>query len=358
MGTGLTVDDLTLEDIAQMAGVSRATVSRILNNRVGARSKARDTVLEIIERTGFQPNVAARSLASQRTYVIGHVIPQRADFVFTDPYLTQLSQAIAHSCEQSEYILALFLITSESEEKKLYTRIANKGLLDGVIIHAGQGPLVYELIEKLSSKNIPFVISGRAPLKSSHVSYVAVDDLQGAYSAVSHLFQLGRKRIAIVTGDLHFEPGPGLDRLAGYRKALEERGVNIIEELIGSGDFTEESGYNATKQVLKHKPDAIFVSSDKMALGTLRALKELGISVPDDIAIVGFDDVQPSWHATPPLTTVRVPIEAMGRSLVSMLFDIIENGAKPPRRLLFDTELIIRKSCGAVADNIHNPTAR
>jgi DNA-binding LacI/PurR family transcriptional regulator len=179
----------------------------------------------------------------------------------------------------------------------------------------------------------------------SEASYIDVDNSVGAHNAVRHLVHLGRRRIGTIAGP--FITTPGLDRFDGYKKALEESNLEYDDRLVVEGDFTESSGYYCAKRLLAHQPDALFIASDMMAIGAQRAIRETGLSIPGDVAIVSFDDLPPATQANPTLTTVRQPIYRMGIKLVETLLDIIENGPHPPRRVIFGTELVIRESCGA-----------
>jgi LacI family transcriptional regulator len=187
------------------------------------------------------------------------------------------------------------------------------------------------------------VLDGRH--EDPRVSFVDTDNVAGAYTAVSHLIRLGRRRIATVAG-----PADNLaasDRKQGYLNALRNRGHSTDKDLIVAGDFTEVSGYEAMRRLLPHKPDAVFVASDTMALGVLRALRGAGIKVPDDLALVSFDDLPHAATADPPLTTVRQSIQRRGVMEVGILIDILHNGPEPARRLVMPAELVIRTSCGA-----------
>jgi LacI family transcriptional regulator len=199
------------------------------------------------------------------------------------------------------------------------------------------------LIPQLIANRIPFVVHGRH--EDSQVSFVDVDNEMGAYTAVSHLVRLGRQRIAHITG-----PSDSLaaeDRKRGYLKALQEQRVRVDESLIAHGDFTETSSYEAMQRLLHHEPDAVFVASDSMALGALRALRKASKRVPEEVAVVGFDDMPQAETASPPLTTVRQPIRRAGALAVEMLIDILQNGPERPRRIILPTELVIRASCGS-----------
>jgi LacI family transcriptional regulator len=333
--------NLTLEDVARQAGVSRSTVSRVINGKPNVRPEVRDRVLQVIDETGYRPNLAARSLASQRSNLIGLVVPRSVQVLFTDPYYPRLIQGITHACNQHDQTLAFFLLHDQDQEERLYPRIVREGMLDGVIIQAAQTE--DDLVARLVEARIPSVVAGR-PVRVRHLSYVDVDNVSGAYSATSHLIRAGRQRIATVTGPLN--TAVGQDRLRGFKNALNDRGLSPDDRLIVEGDFTEAGGYFATRRLLARPPDAIFVASDTMALGALRALREAGKAVPQDVAMVGYDDLPLAAHTTPPLTTVRQPIRRLGIRLVETLLDLIDNGPEPPRRVIFDTELVIRESCG------------
>jgi LacI family transcriptional regulator len=331
---------LTVEQIAKLSGVSRSTVSRVINNHPNVKPGVRQRVLEVIAETGYHPNPAARSLASRRSGIIGLVIPRAVQSLFTDPYYPRLMQGVAQACNANDYTLSLFLFHTEDEEQKLYPRVLRTRLIDGLIVSASQigDPLIPELI----NNGVPFVMVGR-PNDLPCVSFVDVDNVVGVYTAISHLIRLGYKRIATITGPLNTTVG--LDRRQGYLDALNDRNRSIDGTLIVEGDFTELGGHSAMQRLIPHQPDATLVASDTMAFGALRALREAGLSVPDDVAVVGFDDLPTSALADPPLTTIRQPIRRVGAQAVETLIDILTNGPEPPRRITLSTELIIRASC-------------
>jgi LacI family transcriptional regulator len=342
LGKGFGVGKLTLEQIAQMAGVSRSTVSRVVNHHPGVKPSIRERVLQVIQETGYHPDPAARSLAGRRSGLIGLVVPRAVQFLFIDPYYPRLMQGIAQACNSYDYILSLFLFHTEEEEQKLFPRLLRNQLVDGIIVSAL--PLDDSLVSQLLLNEIPFVMIGR-PDNPTRISFVDVDNVAGAYSAVRHLIQLGRKRIATITGPLNTTVG--LDRRQGYLNALNDRGMLIDGTLIVAGDFTEVSGYTGMQRLLCQKVDAVFAASDTMAFGALRAIRQAGVTVPDEIAVVGYDDLPLATTSEPPLTTVRQPIRRLGVQAVENLIDILANGRYPPRHVVTTTELIIRASCGS-----------
>lgn len=334
--------NLTLEKIARLSGVSRSTVSRVINKHPNVSEDVRKRVLAVIQETGYHPNIAARTLASNRSWMLGLVLPRSVSSFFADPYFPRLAQGIAQACNQYEYTLGLFLVGSKDDEDTIYPRISRKGMLDGILIQSGQ--IGDQLIDRLIASNIPLVVVGR-PFQTEKVSFIDVDNIAAAYNAVSHLIRLGYQRIGTIAG----LPGStvSIDRKEGYLKALTRRDLNVDETLIVDSDFTEAGGYYAMQQLLPAKPDAVFAASDLMAIGAMRAVREAGLIIPDDIAFVGFDDIPPATQHDPQLTTVRQPIVEFGFNAVEILIDLIENGIEPARRIVMETELIIRDTCGA-----------
>lgn len=334
--------NLTLEDIAEKAGVSRSTVSRVINNQPNVREDVRGRVLQVINDTGYRPNVAARSLASQRTSMIGLVMPHSVSHFFTDPYFPHLVQGIAQGCNKYEQTLGLFLVASKDDEEKIFPRVSRGSMLDGVIVQAGHhgDPTVGRLMRA----NIPVVFLGR-PFQIEGVSYVDIDNVEGAYNAVAHLIRLGYQRIGTIAGPEHSTVG--IDRKQGYHNALRDRDIEIDGQLTVEGDFTEAGGYRAMQKMLPAQPEAVFAASDIMAIGAMRAARDAGLSIPNEIAFVGFDDLPLATPPNPLLTTVRQPIHRFGATAVETLIDLIENGPEPPRRIIMSTELVVRDSCGA-----------
>ncbi|PKO04591.1 MAG: LacI family transcriptional regulator [Chloroflexi bacterium HGW-Chloroflexi-3] len=331
------MSSLNLIKIAKMAGVSRSTVSRVLNDHPNVSDVVRERVQKIIRDTGYQPNLSARALRSRRSNIIGLVLPQTMDTLFSDPYFPILTQGIAQACNQYKKTLALFI---EGSDKDVVQRVTQKGLLDGFVIQSGK--LQESFSNKLLESNIPFVVVGRPDIPGQ--SYIDVDNVQGAIQAVHHLQGLGYQKIAHITGDM--DTFAGKDRLAGYRQAMQDSPLGLDENLILEGDFGEESAYLAAQSLTKWGVDAIFVASDRMARGAIRALSEAGLRVPEDVGIVGYDDLSPAIAAHPMMTTVRQPVREFGYKAVELLLEKLEDEDSPIRQLIIDVELIIRDSCG------------
>jgi LacI family transcriptional regulator len=331
---------LTLEDIARLSGVSRSTVSRVINADVNVKNETRNKVQQVLNNYSFQPNLAARGLATGRTNVIGVVIPASVGVIFTDPYFPQLLQGVSVVCNTRDYSVMLWLAEPDYEQRMI-TRILHNGLVDGVIVVSI--PMNDSIIQSLIESKMPFILIGRHPTEK--VNFLDVDNMQAGRKATMHLVRLGYKRIATITG-LQNQVA-GYDRYQGYLKALQDSYHQVRPELVAEGDFTEEGGYNAMNRLLKYKPDAVFVASDMMAYGAMRALREANLRIPEDVAVVGFDDNPASSKTIPPLTTVRQPISQMGSKAADFLINIIETGAQSTQKVILDTELVVRESCGA-----------
>lgn len=334
---------LTLEEIGRIAGVSRSTVSRVINDHPNIRPAVRQRVEDVIRQTGYQPNSAARSLASRQSRVFGLVMPSILQSAFADPYYPLVIQAISHACNQNDYTPALFLFQTPEEEEKVSQRIVASGLIDGLIITADT--INSTFVSKIQQYEIPFVQIGRPPKSNAAaISYVDVDNEAGAYLAASHLVQLGYRRIGQLATSHNTA---GADRDAGFRHALADRGLELDEALVNVSDFSEAGGYQAMQALLDQQPDAVFAQSDAIALGAVRAIRDRGLRVPDDIAVVGFDDMPLAANADPPLTTIRQPINRTGMLAVDTLIDIVRTTPEPARHIVLPVELVIRASSGA-----------
>ncbi|MBN1666143.1 MAG: LacI family DNA-binding transcriptional regulator [Anaerolineales bacterium] len=337
---------LTLEEIARQAGVSRSTVSRVVNQHPSVSPEVRARVMQVIEATGYQPNLAARSLASQRTRIIGLLIPRRIDSIFGDPFFPGLTMGIAQACNHFDYTVSLFLTDTLEDERKLLPRLSQPGMVDGVIVQS-----TYEqdpAIPALQGGQVPFIVVGR-PFAGLYTAFVDVDNVAGARLAVDHLASLGYRRIATITGALNTQAAR--HRLQGYRQALAEHGLAAAEDWVQEGDFSEAGGYQATVRLLalpaQERPQAIFAASDAMALGALRACQAAGLAVPEQLALVGFDDLPPAASSRPALTTIRQPIQVLGYRAVELLVGMLETSGEDLPQHVLQPELVVRQSCGA-----------
>lgn len=335
-----------LEDIARKAGVSRSTVSRVINNEPYVSEATRAKVQAIIEAEGFSPNPVARMLVTQRTRVIGVVIPHTLQIAFQDPYyFPTLLQGVSEATYSHDYATLLWWGHSRMEEEHFHQRILQNKLMDGLIIASATSndPLLGHVLET----GIPFVTVERPLRYENDINYVSVDNVQAARNAVEHLISLGRRCIGHITGAL--DNTDGQERLTGYRQAIEASGLEFDPALVAEGRFTHQSGYIGAKALLKQRVDAIFAANDISAMGAFQAMNEAGVRVPEDVALVGFDDLPISVQVKPHLTTVRQPIQQKGNLATSLLIDLIEGRTEGPRQIILPTQLIIRETCGALS---------
>lgn len=333
---------VTLEGVAQAAGVSRATVSRVVNGSPKVSPEARREVEKTIARMGYVPNRAARSLVTRRSDSVGVVIREPASRLFGDPYFPQLLRGISSVLAPRGLQLILLMPQSREEDRGL-EQYLTAGHVDGVLLASlhGDDPLP----GRLAAAGTPVVVGGRPP-KGVQVSFVDNDNHGGAVAAVSHLIESGRHTVATISGPLDMEAG--VARLLGYREAMQSAGRSLDPSLEAEGDFTQEGGVRAMRALLQRHPelDAVFVASDLMAAGALQVLNATERRVPDDVAIVGFDDSPIALMAVPPLSTVRQSIEEMGREMVRLILESIDERDRAPRQVILATELILRGSCG------------
>ncbi len=330
----------TLEAVAEAAGVSRATVSRVVNGSTKVSADVRKAVEREILRLGYVPNRAARSLVTRRSDSVGVVITEPSGRLFADPFFPRLLRGISTELGARDLQLVLLMPETPRDAARAEAYLGG-GHVDGVLLVSlhGNDPLP----KRLASRGIPIVVGGR-PLRGTSYHYVDIDNRGGARNAVNHLTSLGRTVIATVAGPA--DMAPGLDRLAGYREGLEDAGLTPDRSLEAVGDFTHDGGRAAMRAILAARPDvdAVFAASDLMAAGALQALQEAGRSVPRDVAVVGFDDAPIAPTTQPPLTSVRQPAEEMGREMVRLLVESTERQDAVPRHVVLGTELVRRAS--------------
>ncbi len=323
-----------------MAGVSRATVSRVVNGSPRVSERARSAVARAVDELGYVPNRAARSLVTRRTDSIALVVAEPETRLFSDPFFARTVRGISQVLTERNLQLVLLMAQSPDEHDRV-GRYLTGGHVDGVLLISlhGNDPLPMQL----HKAGVPVVLGGR-PVPRMRISCVDTDNAGGARDAVAYLLQRGRRRVATITGPT--DMGAGVDRLEGYRQALSEAGLEHDDDLIEGGDFSQESGERAMNSLLKRRPDldAVFVASDLMAAGALRSLRDAQRAVPADIAVVGFDDSAVARMTEPSLTTVRQSIEDLGREMANLLLRQIASPTAGVQKLVLGTELVIRRS--------------
>ncbi|WP_238434503.1 MULTISPECIES: LacI family DNA-binding transcriptional regulator [unclassified Frankia] len=330
----------TLEEVAELAGVSRATVSRVVNGSSRVSPEALASVTAAIAQLGYVPNRAARSLVTRRTDTLVLIVHERPDTVFSDPFFASVLRGVNRALSPTDLQLVLLQAQGEAQRDRALRYVGN-GHVDGVLLISLHGDDI--MPNAIAAAGVPLVMAGRL-LTGRMVDYVDADNVGGARDAVGHLLATGRRRIATVAGPP--DMSVGVDRLRGYTEAVRAAGGDAAAGWVVVGDFTEASGQAATERLLAEHPDldAVFAASDLMALGALRALRAAGRRVPDDVAVVGFDDAALAAYADPPLTTVRQQVELMGQEMVQLLLARIADPDGEPRELILPTELVIRAS--------------
>ncbi|MEU0670138.1 LacI family DNA-binding transcriptional regulator [Streptomyces lavendulocolor] len=338
----------TLEAVAARAGVSRATVSRVVNGGAGVRQALVEKVREAVEELGYVPNHAARTLVTRRNGAVAVIIAEPEFRVFSDPFFEQQVRGISRELTAHDSQLVLLWVEGPGDYDRI-GRYLGGGHVDGALafsVHDND-----ELPSIIRRAQVPAVFGGRpgwpGATAGPAVPYVDCDNRGGAREAVRHLLSLGRERVAHIAGPR--DQTSAMDRMDGYQDVLLAAGPGLIAQ----GDFTEESGARAMAELLEQRPDldAVFAANDLMASGALRVLRERGLRVPEDVALVGFDDMTSIAEATdPPLTTVRQDIEGMGRLMVRLLMRVLnadeaEPGAgSAPGSVITPTELVRRAS--------------
>jgi DNA-binding LacI/PurR family transcriptional regulator len=324
----------TLEAVAALAGVSRATVSRVVNGATNVKPGVRTAVMRAVEELGYIPNSAARSLVTRRTDSIALVVSEPPSRVFSDdPFFSAVIRAVSQELEAADRQVILMLASSAAGHSRVERYVAG-GHVDGVILLSMHG--ADPLPASLGRARVPMVSHGR-PVSSLPVPYCDCDNHGGARAAVEHLVGRGRRRIATIAGPPDMTAAQ--DRLDGYRSCLDDAGH---PSLVARGDFTRESGTAAMRRLLADDPgiDAVFAASDLMAIGALGALRAAGRRVPDDVAVAGFDDIGLAKFSEPPLTTVRQPVAEVAACIVQMLL----TDDPPAGPVILPTELIVRES--------------
>ncbi|MEO6143095.1 MAG: LacI family DNA-binding transcriptional regulator [Dermatophilaceae bacterium] len=328
----------TLETVAAEAGVSRATVSRVVNLATTVSPAVRDSVEAAIARLGYVPNRAARSLVTRRTGSVAVVMREPAEFGVADPYLASLVVAAGQSLIGTGTHMVVLMAPSDDEDP-WFSNFLRSGVADGVLLlstHDGD-PLPDELVRA----GIPLVVAGRLPRRMAGVTVVDVDNVAGGRAAAGRLLSTGRRQVATIAGPPDMPAA--VDRLSGFRNALAAAGRPA--DVLAYGAWTLSSGERATADLLAREPgiDGLFAANDLMAIGAIRALRHAGRRVPGDVAVIGYDDIDIAANTDPPLTTIRQPAAEMTRTMIDLLLRRVKNESVPDTVLL-PVELVVRSS--------------
>ena len=329
----------TIKDVAQKARVSRATVSLALNGKPGVASGTRRRILGIADRLNYQPNASAKGLALQKTQTLGVIVPD-----ISSPFYAELVRGVEEEASARGYYLMLATTTGGPPREQMYFRLLGEQRVDGIIVLTPRGDESF--IHQIQAEGFPLVVVDRDIQASDDVVEVIIDNFHGALAAVEHLIGLGYKRIGLINGIPELQASQ--DRLRGYQVALQEHGLPLHPKWTVIGNFCDEGGYLGMKELLALDPplEAVFAASDVMAIGAIRAIREAGKRIPEDMAIVGFDDTPSSAYFIPSLTTVRQPIARMGAIACHLLLQLIAGEELPQRKLILQTRLVVRDSCG------------
>ncbi len=330
----------TLDEVARLAGVSRATASRAINggNRVSPTALA--AVEAAVATLGYTPNPAARSLVTRRTDSVALVVPEPDERVFSDPFFVHTLRSVNRVLAPRDLQLVLLLARPGDEERRML-RYLGRRHIDGAVVvsHHSED----RLAEHLASLGLPCAFVGRPWSGADKVPYVDTDNIAGARLAAEHLVERGCRRIGTIAGPV--DMAAGIDRLDGWRSAVLDAGLR--DDVVEHGDFTEAGGARATRALLDAHPDVdgLFVASDLMAAGALEALAAAGRAVPDDVAVIGYDDLGVAERVTPALTTVRQPLNEMAEQATRLVLDQLDR-TRPtqPVRVIFPPSLVVRQS--------------
>ncbi|OYD16783.1 hypothetical protein CH333_02720 [candidate division WOR-3 bacterium JGI_Cruoil_03_44_89] len=327
----------TIKEVAERAGVSITTVSRVINGNPKVRQDTRERVYEVIKELGYVPSAIARGLTLGRTHTIGLILPEIADGFFS-----QVIRGADEAAVRQNFHLLVSTFHSHRSDEELSFRLLGEGRVDGLILM--DPTLGDDFLMEFHRSSFPIVVLCKK-IKYTNCKYVVIDDLQGAYQAVVHLIKHGYKRIATIRGPL--DNYDAFQRLAGYKSALKDYNIKLNPEYIVDGNFQWEGGESAMHILLDlvQPPDAVFAANDPMAIGAMEAVKKRGLSIPKDMAIIGFDDIELARLVTPPLTTVHLPMYELGAMAVESITGMLK-GKSTRRKNILKTGLVIRKSCG------------
>ncbi len=335
---------VTIADIAKKANVSKMTVSRVINGSGPVKEETAERIRQIIKELHYQPNLIARSLSSKRSNTVGVIIP-KVKQVFLDSYIAEISSGITETVLERDYRMMLFPVEIDSKRNSDYLNIVRSHIADGLIILKSKinDPNISLLVEN----KIPFLLVNHKKYKKKY-NFIDTENITGAKMAVEYLYGLGHRDIAFISGSM--DETNSIDRLKGYQSALKRLNLDYNPEWIINGDFCKEKAYEGVGRLLKLKkrPTAIFCSDDYMAIGAIERLKKEGLSVPADMSVIGFDDIELAAYYKPALSTIRQPLLELGKMAANYLIDIIEGKQKSLVRKFLKVKLIKRASCRAL----------
>ncbi|MBN1888685.1 MAG: LacI family DNA-binding transcriptional regulator [Thermoflexales bacterium] len=340
--------NITILDVASQAGVSYGTVSRVINNSPHVKAATRERVQAVMQRLGYVVDRRARSLAGRSSRVIGVLLPDLGT-----GYIGEIMRGIDTELELNQYDMMIYTTHRREAKETNYITAMTQGVAEGLLLILPRNPGAY--IEILRSRDFPFVLIDHQGTDEKCIA-VGATNWQGGYIATEYLVRLGHRRIGLIAGSPDL--GSANERLDGYKAALKTHHLPVDQSLIQPGDFAQPAGFQGAKALLSlsSPPTAIFASNDVMAFGAMEAVRDSGLSIPCDISIIGFDDIPQSLLVYPPLTTVRQPLEQMGRVATQILLAVLDDPQREYKRMELPTELVIRESCRSLNAPIRTGT--
>ncbi len=332
---------VTIKDVAKAAGVAASTVSRVIADNPRISQKTKEKVLQVMKEMDFYPNAIARSLANRSTKTIGVIMPHSSEQVFVNPFFTEVMRGIGMSAMKRGYNVLFSTGSDIEEEYRSTSKLVNEQRVDGLILLTSR--IKDKTIDELIKKKFPFVVVGKHP-KLENINWVDNNNQEAGYTATEHLIKQGHKSIGFIGGEFTYVFMG--ERFKGYKKALDSFSIEFSKEFLALEEFLEEGGYRAMKKLLSNKkrPTAVVVADDLMAFGVMRAIKEEGLRIPQDISVVGFNDTPLASYVDPPLTSVEIFVFDLGYNASEVLINQLEQEDDQKKHIIVPTRLKIRKS--------------
>ncbi|GAB1420823.1 LacI family DNA-binding transcriptional regulator [Anaerolineales bacterium] len=337
---------MSLEKIAKIAGVSKSTVSRVINDDINVSEKTRALVKKVIEEVGYNPNSAARSLVTKRTQTIGVAIPNAISILFdTSFYFPTILRGISKTTSERHYATLLFIGESGEDDLRFSRRIMHRKMMDGIIIVSPT--LGHPLFDELIQSGTPFISADRVVHPRQNINYITVENIESSRKAVNHLIQQNRSRVAMLAGNPNIIDT--LDRIEGYKLALADHQIPFDPDLLMVEEYSYEFGYQSIQSLIDKGIDfdSVYASQSTLAVGAVNALMDNHISLPDQVSLIAFDDLADAMNPRIRISTMHQPVFEKGALLASTLIDLIEGKIEPPIQRFLPTELIVRDTCGA-----------
>ncbi|OZM56333.1 LacI family transcriptional regulator [Lottiidibacillus patelloidae] len=334
---------VTIKDVSKLANVAPSTVSRVIADSPRISEDTKRRVRDAMKELGYHPNLNARSLANKSSQAFGVIIPRSTDKAFQNPFFPEVVRGISKVAHEKEFALYISTGATERDIYEEVVRMVQGRRVDGIILLYSS--IDNKIMSYLHKQKFPFTIIGKPAKNMDNITHVDNDNIMASKDVTNHLIQLGHERIAFVGGNINLVVT--IDRLLGYKEALQNAGLTYRDEYIVHEEFLQEGGQEAISKLLslKEPPTAIIAADDIMAFGMLKTLDEIGISVPDDLSIVSFNNIMLSEVSRPPLSTVDINIYQLGYQAAKCLIEKIENPEEPAKRIILPYKIIKRESC-------------